>query len=199
MQSLDIERFVRRGAASLAESLHFYWPSTGRNEIPERNISLHVAHAFIDASFLCYGEAHTNDKTNLHVDLLAVHPAAGVFVAGEFKRLYDGAQARAMVEDAARLQQFKMQQRSQLRHPGLQIARQFGLLAATTWDEKYARWFTTTAGKALDPTGGAFDQLLKMLPQKDTIWNAHTLINYHDADADRDRTQWLVYALFPLA
>ena len=44
--------------ASLAESLHFYWP-TGHNEVPEPNISLRVGHALMEAGFFAYAEAQT--------------------------------------------------------------------------------------------------------------------------------------------
>ena len=44
--------------ASLAENLHFYWP-TGHNEVPEPNISLRVGHALMEAGFFAYAEAQT--------------------------------------------------------------------------------------------------------------------------------------------
>ncbi len=88
MNVIEIDRIVRRGAASLAESLHYYWPQTGNNEAPERNISIHLGRAFLDAGFLVYGETHSRDDVNTRLDLLAIDPSAGALVACEFKRLY---------------------------------------------------------------------------------------------------------------
>jgi len=196
--TIDIERIVRRGAASLAESVHFYWPSAKlQNEIPERNITLHLAHAFLSEGFLTYGEAHPDGSADSFLDLLALQPHQKVVVACEFKRLYgDERYAQAVVNDAQKVLAFKMQQSPALRHPELEVTHGFGLLAAITWLENYARWFTTQEDAPTDPTRGAFGQLHAALPSE-TIWNAYALSDGRD-EAGKRRTHWLVYALFPL-
>lgn len=198
MKIIDIERTVRRGAASLAESVHFYWPAaTPQNEIPERNITLHLGHAFSNAGFLTYCDAHNDGSTKTFLDLLAVHPYEKVLVACEFKRLsWDARQSQGMVDDAQRVLRFKMQKSPELRHVGLEVGRGFGLLAAITWLQPLARWFTTFEQSPPDPTGGKFDQLRAALPSE-TIWNAYALSDHYDQSGER-KTHWLVYALFPL-
>jgi hypothetical protein len=199
MRPIDIERIIRRGASSLAESLQFYWPSsTPENEVLERNISVHLAHAFLTSGFFAYTEAHTKGRKDRFIDLLVVEPRAKLSLVGEFKRLYRHQEARKMVKDLDRLLAFEMQIGSRLRHPGLEIERHFGVLAAMTWIPEHAQWFTTTAPDADDPTGGALNQLARVLPRDQTIWNAYTLKNYHHAEANRIRSHWLVYAIFPL-
>ncbi len=199
MRPIDIERILRKGAASLAESLQFYWPSsTPENEALERNISMHLAHAFLTADFFAYTEAHTAGRTDRFVDLLVLQAAEKISVAGEFKRLYRHYEARKMLTDLDKLLAFEMQTGPRLRHKGLQIDHHFGLLAAMTWIPDHAQWFTTTSQDAEDPTGGALNQLAAILPRDETIWNAYTLKNYHHAEANRVLTHWLVYALFPL-
>ncbi|TAK29414.1 MAG: hypothetical protein EPO40_10395 [Myxococcaceae bacterium] len=199
MELIDIERILRRGASSLAESLHFYWPSHGNNEVPEANIELHLAHALLESGFFVYGQAHPSGTANTRLDTVAVDPRNKVHVVAEFKRLYNVDQARAMVADAERIIAWTPQAQG-WRHPGLNFGRKFGLLAATTWKAEFAKWFTTDDAKMRDPTGddGPFDELWKKLPKQRTIWDALPLTSYHVAGRKKLEGQWLVYALFEL-
>jgi hypothetical protein len=196
MRGIEIERLVRRGAMSMADSLHFYWPSIGRNDIPERNISAHLAHVLLANDFFVYAEAHTHDSANVHLDLLALHPSKETLIAGEFKRLYSKEKALAMVSDLERLRAWRLSQdrgHSQLRTP-----HRFGLLAATTWNRAYADWFNTRAKNPPDPTDGALASLWAELQGVDVLWGTIVLLDEAPIEGMPRTTEWLVYVIFPL-
>ena len=52
----------------------------------------------------------------MRADLLAIHPRDRGQVVGEFKRLYNGAQAASMVSDIPRIREFELN--TTYRHPG---------------------------------------------------------------------------------
>jgi hypothetical protein len=197
MKLIDVERIIRRGAGSLAESLHFYWPSTGNNEVPESNIALHLGRAFMDEGFLAYSNAHTKDDVKVHLDLMAMQPRAQILVAGEFKRIYNSDQVRKLVDDLTRILKFRPQDDAQLRHAGLNVGESFGLLAGTTHNEKYAHWFATDETNIGDETGGHLDGLWQQLRRADPIYNAYPLSDYWFGGVRH--THWLLYVLFRIA
>ena len=72
-----VERILRKGLYSLSDSLYQYWPvGSSQNEIPEVNISIHVAGALINAGYCVYGEYRSSDgvDTVAH-DLYAFLPS----------------------------------------------------------------------------------------------------------------------------
>lgn len=196
MRGIEIERIVRRGAMSMADSPHFYWPSVGRNDVPERNISLHLGHVLLANDFFLFAEAHNHDDANVHLDLLALHPSKETLIAGEFKRLYSNEKAWAMVADLDRLRAWQLGQ--DRGHSQLRTSHRFGLLAATTWSRPYAEWFNTRAKNPPDPTDGALAKLWAELPGRDVLWGAVVLLDEAPIAGMSKTTEWLVYAIFPL-
>ena len=196
MRAIEIERLVRRAANSMADSLHFYWPSLGRNDIPERNISAHFAHVLLDHDFLLYAEAHPEDTARRHLDLLAIHPTRDTLVAAEFKRIYSTETVGAMVADLDRIRSWRLGQ--DRGHHQLRVHHRFGVLAATTWNPKYASWFNTTDLSHEDPTAGLLDGLWKELPSDDVVWGSIVLIDDVPVGRRERTTEWLVYVVFPL-
>lgn len=203
MNIVELERLVRRGAASLAESLHFYWPSTGNNEIAEANVALHLGRAFLERDFLVLAEAHGKDGVKLHLDLLSIDPMQGVFVAGEFKRLHNGSQLRSMLADLDRVLGFSPHDDDWHLHPGITPRDCWGILAGTTWLENLAQWFVTDDDGFVSqwPELHTLEKRIgEVAADGERIFNAFPLQRYHlGARQDRVagyRTQWLVYALF---
>jgi hypothetical protein len=130
-----VARLVRRSANLMAESLWEYWPSNGNNEIPERNVSLHLGVALQQAGYRLYAEAHAKGATDKRIDLLAFNPETAVTVLAECKRLYSAEKCAEMVEDLERLRSFVPLEA----HLG---SKSFGVLAATTWNHKLAQWWS---------------------------------------------------------
>ena len=83
-----VERILRKGLYSLSDSLYQYWPvGSSQNEIPEVNISIHVAGALINAGYCVYGEYRSSEgvDTVAH-DLYAFLPSTNEQIVMEFKR-----------------------------------------------------------------------------------------------------------------
>ncbi len=143
MDEHDVARIVRCGGLYLAEALWEYWPPSGRNEIPERNVSLHLARAFAERGFLCFAETNPRDRTDERLDLLALHESRDALVMVESKRLYSPEQVEAMLTDAERICAYRPQDREADR---IGSAARFGVLVATTWNDEAAAWWAATDG-----------------------------------------------------
>lgn len=128
----QVEDVVLAAASSLKQSLGFYWPTCGDQGAHERNISLHVAHAFLNKGYATFGESHGHDdNADERFDLVAIPSARDHVVACEFKQLYKRAMAVGMLADFERLREFKP-----LRELGQ--APVIGVIAAFATQEKFA-------------------------------------------------------------
>ena len=102
-----------------------------------------------------------------------------------------------MVNDANRILRFSPQGPA-WRYPGLDLVHGWGLLAAITWKESFARWFNTNEKSPADPTDGGLLKLEEALPAEGrTWWNSFTLLDHYDENGE-PRRHYLVYAIFPL-
>lgn len=189
-QMLGIERLIRRGGGHLAEALYAYWPAEGNNEIAERNLSLHLGRAFSDGGYQIYGEVHSEASTDRRYDLLAYEPAADVMVVGEFKRLYSSEQAQRIVDDLDRIRAFRPRKTP---HP----VTLFGLVAATTWSDEYAEWWSVTEAPGAAPSDADCWQALYRFGAAvpEAIWGSTVLAGY---DPEISKFHYMVYLLFPL-
>jgi hypothetical protein len=193
---IDLERIVRQGAAALAESTRLCWPPVEAipgsvNALIEANLALHLGHALLHAGFLTCAEAYGQPRRS---DLLALHPTGRALVAVELKRFDGQGGAGALQHDLAKLAALQ----PEAARPGqaaLAVETRYGLLAGTTRNKEYARWFTTMEEGSLAPTT-ALAELHEHLPG-DTVWNGYALNDHVDAQGQR-QTQWLLYALFQL-
>ncbi|WP_242370687.1 hypothetical protein [Anaeromyxobacter sp. SG26] len=194
----QLEKLTRRGASSLAESLHFYWPSNGLNEIPEANQALHIGSAFLNAGFLAYAEAHRDGETHQRFDLLVVEPRESTLLVAEFKRVFSKT-VGALATDAERILEFSPRASPRLARCKLELKSTWGLVGGTTWEPEYVKWFLDEDPTAKDPAGGELDALWKLVSHRDAVWGAHPLIAYRQ---DRPKkgieveTQWFVFVLF---
>lgn len=143
MDERGIVRIVRRGVLYLAESLWDYWPASGENDIPERNISVHAARAFAEQGFRCYAEVNPRDRTDRRLDLLAFDPDREVLAILESKKLHVPEQLEGMLKDAERIIEFQPHGRES---DQVGRAARFGILVATTWKDEAAAWWAATDG-----------------------------------------------------
>lgn len=103
-----VEDVVRAAASSLGKSLGSYWPTCGDQGAHERNISLHVAHAFLNEGYATFGESHGEKKgAKVRFDLVAISKSQDHIIACEFKQLWTSSEAESMKEDFHRLNEFK--------------------------------------------------------------------------------------------
>ncbi|HEX9242775.1 MAG TPA: hypothetical protein VF875_10085 [Anaeromyxobacter sp.] len=199
MNQYALEKVIRRGAFSLAESLSFYWPSNGLNEIPEANQALHVGRAFLDAGFLAFAEAHRNGDTNRRFDLLVLEPRESTLLVGEFKRVF-AKTVGGLATDAERILEFSPRTAPRLERCDIRLESTWGLVGGTTWEPEYAEWFLDENVNAADPSGGDLDALWRLVSERDAVWGAQPLIAYRRDDGPRKgrvvETQWFIFALF---
>lgn len=134
-----IERAVRHGAFYMSESLADYWPTNGNNELSERNISLHLSHSFAERGFRLYAEAHPDEGVNRRIDMLALDIERRVSVACEFKRLYSTGKLEEVLNDVQRLLEYRPR-------GACGDFKRYGLIAASTWHDGYAKWWSTMDG-----------------------------------------------------
>lgn len=189
MTLAELERILRQGAASLAETILFYRAPT-TNELIEANVMLHLGRGLLNAGFLACANPHGRG----HTDVIAVHPAKRTLVIAEVKRLDANGSAGTLLYDWTRLATFAPQDGAQ-KHPGLDLQRRYGVLAGMSANRDHARWFTTTSPGAAAPTP-ELAALRGRLPA-DTIWNGYALCEVTDAAGQR-RTEWLLYAIFQM-
>lgn len=184
-----VARILRRAGHFLAESLWEYWPCNGENnEIPERNVSLHFGAAFHQAGYRIYGEVHTKGSTSQRLDFLAVEPNQGVMVVAECKKLYSAEKCGELVEDAARLGNF-----IPLDDRPWQAS--FGVLAATTWDDPIAHWWSTMGAEPPGRGHRNWQELRSLLPK--AHWGS-VMLNAPDEGqrAAALRRHYLLYVVF---
>ncbi len=163
MKLLEIERLVIRGANSLAEHLHYYWPTVQDKDINEANITLHLGRAFADAGFLTFAEVARGPegpKAKERMDMLAIDPVSDCTVACEYKLLKSAADVESIADDIDRIRDFRMQKPKKSLVPEIDLKKgqRFGLIAALTWDQKYAKWWTGNTSN----------------PRKDKVWDKLT-------------------------
>lgn len=107
MPQAVVEEIVRDAAATLRTSFGNYWPTYGDTGAHERNISLHIGHAFLARKFSVFGEGHSQGPgAEARYDLLAYSPEERIFVAAEFKQLWSKNIA-GFENDLCRLRAFK--------------------------------------------------------------------------------------------
>jgi hypothetical protein len=183
-----IDAVIVVAARTMRDSFRVYWPTHGDTGAHERNLSLHVASAFLNAGFAVFGEGHRDGEADVRYDVLAYSPEQSLFVAAEFKHLWSPGSARSMRDDIERLRDFTPVGRV----GSAGTAERFGLVAAFT--ERDAR-FAQLLGHDVSRECGATRELVDALPG--TQWRAQPICD-HGRHPDRGGPLELVYAAFPL-
>lgn len=105
----EVEMRLKEAAESLRASFSLYWPTWGKTGAHERNISLHVAHAFLRNGYAAFGESHSDGSAHSRFDVVAV--TRNHVIACEFKQLWTPSKAtgdkNSMEADFGRLSLFK--------------------------------------------------------------------------------------------
>jgi hypothetical protein len=106
-----VEDLLAESARSLKRSLANYWPADheSRNDIAERNLSLHFAHAMLCQGFSVFAEADHPDSDSVGIqgiDLLALSPANDWFLAFGAKRIFSFLRIASVLADVERLASF---------------------------------------------------------------------------------------------
>jgi hypothetical protein len=154
-----IEAIVRRGFSHLAESIYWYWPARGNNEIAERNQTLHAGRAFAEAGFVVSAECSNGEGG--HLDMLALHIERRTLVTAEAKRLYSPMGAKGLATDFDRQLRFDLF--SEFSTPEVDV--RYRVLLATTWNGEVRKWWAEKE-RPNQPEGrreGGWDELGKAL------------------------------------
>lgn len=205
-----VEQILREGAASLAQSMHFYWPATGNNEVAEANITAHMSLAFGRHGYLLYAEAPGAGPPPepRARDLLAIHLKDKRLIVFEFKRWTTAAEVvSGLRTDLERVRTFQAQPAWAA---DIQGAKKFGVIATTVWSwynqagvpqnegHAFANWFSTYQNT---PTGvpAELEQLwieLRAITLQPRV-DAFVISSYADNAGTRWQ-HWLAYAIVPL-
>jgi len=196
MNSDDVVDLLKRCASSMTESLRFYWPSGGKNDVPEVNITVHLGSVLGASGFLIYADAHELDNAGVRLDLLGLHQAKQTLVLGEFKRLWNPAMADAMVLDLGRVRAWRLAE-ARLRTE-FRVAHRYGVLAATTWDDQYVEWFTDSAKRTTGPSSRGLGPLASAILGDDVRWGSILILKDAPVAIRGPTEEWLVYVVFPL-
>lgn len=196
MKIRSIERIVGTACKSLQNSLWWYWPASGDNEIAERNVTAHIAHVFLRSRWRVYAEASFPYEANKRVDLLAIQIGKKAIVVGESKLLHDGTKAASLALDAKRLRGFRLSDEHGWRPP---VSHRYGLLLALTYNPDVANWWAND--KLLTkPPKGTSGSGWKKLGRKLKNYRARrkkVLLWWYRAKKKRKRVEhWLVYAIY---
>lgn len=190
MDTAHIERITRRGAHTLRDALWEFWPGYEKNEMAERNLTVHVAHAFMQEGFVSYQEVPLQSGTKEHLDLMLWHPQRRILVACEAKRFYSVGKATEIQADVERLLRFAPQD---LESP----KKTYGMILACTWRKDYAHWWSSD--DSVPPSKHERWKELGAHPALDDAhWGSVVLQGFDDASASDEEFQYLPYCVFPL-
>ena len=190
MNCRDLERIVRHAGHLMAESLWEYWPTAKDNDLPEINISLHLAIALHENGFNCFADGNWKNSTDKRLDFLAINPETGIAICGEFKKLFSAEQCESMTEDLERIKSFVPLDHCRKYKP------KFGILAATTFKPSIVKWWSTKDGGT--PTNHEiWNKLSKEL--HNAYWGSIPLSTY-DEDTKLKNTEMhhLLYSVFEI-
>jgi hypothetical protein len=131
-----LQKIIKTGLLSLANSLSSYWPAYDDLGISERNLSVHVASAFINSGFDAFFEVPlSEDDKKKKIDSLFISYEHKLFVATESKKLYGVGKAKEITDDIIRIEEFVLQD------DDIEIQTSYGLILAETWEPDIAAWW----------------------------------------------------------
>lgn len=109
----------------------------------------------------------------------------------ECKRLYSAAQCDAMTADLHRVLQF------QPRDEEIADFQRFGMLAATTWDDRIARWWSSRDTE--NPTSHDHWGKMRAHPALQTAhWGSVVLLGYEAKRPAESPFHYLLYTVFEM-
>lgn len=128
----ELQRIIRTGLFSLANSLASYCPSNGNKGMAERNLIGHVASAFLANGFAAYFEVPLASGTEVdgtagQVDALFISHQHELFIVVEAKKLHGAGKANEIIREIDRINAFELQEQN------IDIQKSYGLILWETW------------------------------------------------------------------
>lgn len=189
----DLVQIIQRSSESLSESLKYFWPSIGGNEITERNISLYLGEKLINAGYLIFAEVPFPETPANHIDLLAINFDKKVVIAIECKRIHDSNKAKETYNDIKRIESFNIL-KSGLKKD-LNSYEYYGIIVASTWKENISTWWKPEIYQT--PQGFRFKEPWECLSQtfknKETTKCIGSILLQHKHP--KWEKHWLLYAV----
>ena len=131
-----LQKIIRTGLFSLANSLNSYWPAYGDLGISELNLTAHVGRELINNGFDAFFEVPLSKKNRTQkIDCLFISYEHKLFIATESKKLTGVGKAEAISDDIARINDFVLHEHD------FEIEKSYGLILAETWKPNIADWW----------------------------------------------------------
>lgn len=141
-----IERLINTALRSLRNCIwdhpECYWPQEGyQNSLPERNLTIHLAHTLLANGWVVFSEASFPNRTNRRIDLLGLK--RGILIGAECKQLDMTDRAKEFSHDIGDIKRFTLTSAwdtDEWRAPP--VTARYGVLMATTWSIDVKDWWT---------------------------------------------------------
>lgn len=143
----ELQSAIKQAVQTMSSALTVFWPSAGKNDMGEANLSMHFGAALQGQQFHIFSEVWLEqlrrakdepDDARSRIDLLAVRD--GWFIGSEAKRLYqDPSKALQIVADWERMKTHRPTTAFGNPTP----KRWTRVLLATTWQDDIAETWTT--------------------------------------------------------
>ena len=165
----DIHHLMTETAKALGRSFDYYWPCDehGKNDPPERNLSIHLAHVLLQKGYAVFAEADHPDESVQGIDILGITPDKEWFLACEIKKHLKSGMSES-IEDLPRVAEFWLNENLTYKRCGsepIEVLKTccggIGLVAGLKWIDKQetaphqATLDRTRFGEELNNLGGA--------------------------------------------
>lgn len=193
MRIKDVEYVIRTGAFYLSNALQEYWPAVGNNEIAERNITIHLSRSLAESNFFCYAETPSGHATDNRIDLLALNPVNNVLLAVECKRLFSVERLQEILDDIKKLDNYEPFTKDLM----FGVKQRYNIIIATTWNQKYAEWWSTSNG--VNPTSNIiWDDISNNSLIKNAKWGSFVVTGFQDDKEKNGNFHYLLYCIIPV-
>ena len=164
----DIHHLVTETAKSVGRSFDYYWPSDehGKNDPPEQNLSIHLAHVLLQKGYAVFAEVNHPDESVQGIDMLGITPDKEWFLACEIKKHLKSGMSES-IKDLQRVAEFWLNENLTYERCGsepIEVLKTccggIGLVAGLKWTGKQgdaplkAALDRTTFGDVLNKIGG---------------------------------------------
>jgi len=186
MDLQGLQKIIKTGLFSLADSLASYWPAYGDAGISERNLTAHVANAFLTNGFDVFFEVPLSENAKgKRIDCLFLSYEHKLIVVCESKRLYGVEKAEGIINDIEKINNFELQDEE------IEIESSYGLILADTWDGKIARWWISEEETGLEKKDQRWKKLSKIIEKAE--FDSITL--YHENEQDVHKALFALWHL----
>jgi hypothetical protein len=131
-----IKFVLGRASRRLLESVNYWWPAQGNNDISEAMYVMHFSNALQQSGWLTYAEVQVGNTPSEHIDLIAVHKERQWIIETEAKQLYSSEKARKLGEQWTCLKESTLP--SEYGERPLPTFPRYWCLLAICWKQKQA-------------------------------------------------------------